>query len=328
MRKLVAASAIALGLAGFVVMLYSAMRPPSTVDNGRKSGDLGIGPVLPPLNTGGSFSGVTLGTGAGLTGTGTAGSPISVNVGNDYASKHLEWITEFLGSPTTTSPIEPYTVSVSGGSIAANAAAGRPGIWQLATSTVATNRASLLTNGNVADFGSGSWVFEWTGCVDTLSSGTDGFSVGVGFLDTAAIDQVDGCYFLYDERNAAAGGVNASNLQKLECWCSSNSVRTAFLMDGSTVSNESFTTVNAPVAACTLPNTNMLTLKVLMTGTTRAEFFVNGVKSCDINTNIPSGATRATGAGAQIIKSVGTTNRTVEMDRARLAVDLTSARSP
>ncbi len=107
-----------------------------------------------------------------------------------------------------------------------------------------------------------------------------------------------------------------------------NSARTTYLMDGSTTSDESFTTVNQPVAALTLPNTNIYTLKIVMTLATRAEFYINGTKSCDINTHVPSGSSRLSGIQVMELKSNGATTSLLDIDRTRIAVDLTSARSP
>jgi hypothetical protein len=103
-------------------------------------------------------------------------------------------------------------------------------------------------------------------------------------------------------------------------------------MDGSTVSQESFTTVNWPIAALTYPNTNIVHGKIVITPGTRAEFYQctgsSCTKSCDINTNLPSGSSRLEGAGFQIVKSAGTTARTVDTDWTSFRGDLSSARSP
>lgn len=290
-------------------------------------------------------SGLTFSSGALITNTGDGLEYSSGKLlahPNNYQGTHLEWVDDFLqgGTNSITATFSswgstPYAVNQSGTGVSVAGTVGtttRPGITEQNTGTTATGRTALFLNGQTVDFNSGSWTFEtvigWPTLSDT-GTPTDSYAQLVGFADSSsAVDIVDGCYFLYDSQNVATSGPNSGKVQKLSCWCASNSARTAFLMDGTTVSNESFTTVNAPVAALTLPSTNIYHLKVVMTGTTRAEFFVNGTKSCDINTNIPSGSTRLTGVTALLIKNAGTTARTSNIDWMRVAVDLTSTRSP
>jgi hypothetical protein len=284
----------------------------------------------------------------GVTSLSSAGTATCGNVGrNAYGGTHLEWADEFIinGANTATSSTswgiwgltQAGTGQVAGNTVGTTT---RPGILEhQVTSSATPSRTALLFSTVGIDFGSGSWTWEWVGGWPTLSdtgAPTDAYTTVIGFTDTAnttSYDVTDGCYFLYDTQNVAAGGANSGKVQKLECACASNAVRTMYLMDGSTVSDESFTTVDATVAALTLPSTNIYHLKVVMTGTTRAEFFVDSggglTKRCDINTHIPSGSTRLTGAGVALQKTTGTTNsRTVNSDWARVAVDLTSARSP
>ncbi len=88
-------------------------------------------------------------------------------------------------------------------------------------------------------------------------------------------------------------------------------------MDGSTVSDASFTTVSAPVVANTYVH-----LKLVLTGTSTAEFYYNGVKSCHISTNVPSG----TGMHAffrTVQGSATGANQDINMDWVRFGVDIT-----
>lgn len=263
-------------------------------------------------------------------GTGTCSS-VAIN---DYGGSHLEWIEEYLVKSAITSgtPYGIFSGVPSGTGALVNDGTGgtttRPGLMAMATGSQASGTASLQTNPQVVDFGSGNWSFQWTGGVTTLSTITEEYAVLVGFSDATTINVTDGCYFLYDRGNAATGGPNTGNLDKLSCWCANNATRTKYLMDGTTVSDESFTTVDSPVGVITLPSTNIYSLEVRMTGATRAEFYVNGTKRCNIATNIPSGALRLTGIVHGIFKVAGNVARTVTVDRTRLAVDLTTARSP
>ncbi|HET9063693.1 MAG TPA: hypothetical protein VFO62_10430 [Candidatus Binatia bacterium] len=263
-------------------------------------------------------------------GTGTCG----VKAINEYASTHLEWTEEYLLKSAVASgtPLGIFSGVPSGTGALVNDGTGgtttRPGIINFATGSQATGTASLQTNPQAVDFGSGNWTFQWTGGVTLLSALAEEYVVVAGFSDSTTINVTDGCYFLYDRGNAATGGPNTGNADKWSCWCANNATRTKYLMDGTTVSDESFTTVNSPVAPLTLPDTNIYTLEVRMTGATRAEFFINSTKRCNINTNIPSGSTRLTGIVHGIFKVAGNGARTVSVDRTRLAVDLTAARSP
>jgi hypothetical protein len=263
-------------------------------------------------------------------GTGTCG----IKSINEYASTHLEWNEEYLIKSAVTSgtPLGIFSGVPSGTGALVNDGTGgtttRPGIVNLATGTQSSGSASLQTNPQVVDFGSGNWTFAWTGGVTFISSAIEEYGLMVGFSDSTTINVTDGCYFVYDRGNLAAGGPNTGNADKWSCWCASNGTRTKFLMDGVTVSDESFTTVDAPVAPLTLPDTNIYTLEVRMTGSTRAQFYVNGTKRCNISTNIPTGSTRLTGVVHGIFKAVGNVARSVSIDRTRLSVDLTAARSP
>jgi hypothetical protein len=70
-----------------------------------------------------------------------------------------------------------------------------------------------------------------------------------------------------------------------------------------------------------------LDLEVRMTGATRAEFYSDGVKVCNINTNVPA-TTQLTGAGFNHFKSAGTGSRGYRFDHTSIAWTLSAARSP
>lgn len=269
-------------------------------------------------------------TALGATGTGTCGSAVP----NQYGGTHLEWIDEWLirSGPASGAPVGIWSSVPNGGAASTNlgtlGTTTRPGIVELGTGTSGTGSSSYQTNPQAVDFGSGSWTMQWTGGFPTLSTGAEEYAALVGFSDSTTINVVDGCYFLYDRGNVATSGPNSGNADAWSCWCASNSTRTTYLINGSGNSDESFALGTAAVAALTLPSTNIQTLEVRMTGTTRAEFYVNSTKVCNINTNIPSGASRLTGAVFGIFKSNGTTARTMAADRTRVAVDLTAARTP
>lgn len=259
---------------------------------------------------------------------------------NSYSGTTLEWNDEWLNpfsSVTTTSQIGSiYTVQFSGTSSdlsnpAVNSG-GRPGIIRLTTGTTSTGSSSIITGDSVVAFVEGKWTYEATVGFPTLSDATNGYIALVGFIDSNVAAQGDGCYFAYDERNNMRTPVNPTNANKLSCYCSSSAADTAFIMNGVAVSSGSFTTVDTTLTALTYPpsGTMFRRLRVVMTGTSLAEFFVDGVKSCQINTNIPSTGTARTGAGVFIRKggTAGTASRSIDVDQTRLTVVLNSARTP
>lgn len=248
---------------------------------------------------------------------------------NDYRGKHFEWSEEFIGTSVAASNtmVGNFFVLLLGGLFASVNNSNRIGVADFQTSTSATGTVRYQTSGTF-DFGQYSTAtFEFTGGVPTISSSSEEYGVVAGFFLNAALSTSNGCFFRYDRSNLGSGSANPSNLHKWECGCSSASTATVYLMDGSTVSDGSFTTVDAPVAAVTLPNTNIQTLKIVVDGSTTAHFYVGGVESCRITQHIPSGAGTLLAAGIMLIKSVGTTSRSLYVDRARLAIDLSSARS-
>jgi hypothetical protein len=285
------------------------------------------------IQTTGSTGGVTLGD--------SATSPITFLNGpsgdNTYDGTHLEGADEWLmlsGAPATGSPIgSNYWFAATGtgaGLQTGTQVTGRPGINALHIGTATSGSVTyVLSSGSAVDFSEGSWSYDWAGDFPTLSSSSSSvasmYVAEIGFLDTTTENQVDGCFFAYDKGNNITGSKNAGNVDALECWCAANSVRTGYLINATGNSDEAFALGTGTIVAGTFYR-----LKIVMTGTTRAEFYRNGTKVCDINTNIPSGSTRGTGFGFEMIPkaSTGTGDRTMEVDYSKWAVDLTAKRSP
>jgi hypothetical protein len=257
---------------------------------------------------------------------------------NTYGGVHYEWNEDFIGSVTANTTF--FTCNNTGtgsscGQTSTSAAFSRPGWAEMATGTTTTGRAGIQTGFTIADFTSGAWHEATSFGFPTLSTVTDAYAATIGFTDAITINQVDGCWFQYDNQNVATapgtGNANSATTDKLECWCAANSTRTGYIMDGTTVSDGSFTTVNTPVAALTYPSTNLMRGRIVMTGA-KAEFYIDSgsgfTKRCEITSNIPNATARATGYNANIVKSAGTTSRILAVDQVHLAVDLNAVRSP
>ncbi len=163
------------------------------------------------------------------------------------------------------------------------------GCVQLATGTTATGR-DTLTSSNTSFpivFSGGEVVFQALINIPTLSTGTQRYSLRIGFGDnTAAGDMVDGVYIEYDVSLSTAWRYKTS----------SNSTRTA---------NNSAVTVA----------TGWSELRIVVnTSGTSTEFFVNQTSLGTITTNIPITTAGATGIVCKIEKSVGNTSRIIICD--------------
>jgi hypothetical protein len=245
---------------------------------------------------------------------------------NNYDGTHLEWTDEFMvrgpgltcanthysdtylcqGAGTSNRVVDVFDLSDTA------SMSGRVGVVAFATGTTTTGVNRLTTSNNSVILSDGTWTYEAAIRLPTLSTGTDEYTVIVGFHDTyASANQVDGCYFLYDRGNVATSGPNSSNLNQWSIWCASNSTRSNAMAGAS-----------GNISAAT-----WYRLKIVATGSL-STFYVNGTQVGTISSNVPTGHARGTNAGFQILKSAGTADRYLYLDQTRLAVDLSAARSP
>jgi len=212
-------------------------------------------------------------------------------------------------SATATDGAMSETNSGTGAATSAQATSnsGRPGHVRSSTGTTATGRAALASSVSAIRLGGGAWLYETAVSVTTLSTSTERYQLAIGFIDTlSAANQVDAVYFLYDEGGVSTGSTASANWQLVS---SNNSTRT-------------FTTTSTAVAAGTFVR---LGIMVNAAGTS-VDYFINGTNVGTISTNIPTASGRELGFGSLIIKSVGTTARTVDYDYVNVVCDLTTAR--
>lgn len=154
----------------------------------------------------------------------------------------------------------------------------------LQTGSTTTGRAGRLSSTVACVFGTNPWRFETTVGLDTLSDGTNTYTVRFGFMDSQSGEPTDGAFFRY---------THGTNSGKWECVTRSNNVETASALDsGVTV------------------DTNLHNFSIDVNAAASSVVFqIDGVTVATGTANIPSGTSRATGFGYSIIKSAGGTNR-------------------
>jgi hypothetical protein len=193
-----------------------------------------------------------------------------------------------------------------------SAVAGRPGIARANTGTDTTGRVFVGTGGG--DTGAKDTIvlgnndiyrYELSMRLPNLSNddATNTYTFRAGFIDSGNGDGDDGCYFRY---------THSANTGKWLAACRN-------------ANTESTCDVGTTVAANTWYR---LSIEVNAAGNA-ANFRINGgttlnTNYCQITTNIPT--SNATGFGAQIVKSGGTTARSADYDYMEIIGDLATAR--
>lgn len=176
-----------------------------------------------------------------------------------------------------------------------------PGILTCSTAAGATARAGLITNTSTAiRLGANETVVELRVRIPTLSDGTQTFTVRGGLMSDIGGDAPNGVYWRYTH------GTNSGNWQGV---ARTNSVET--------VTNFS----TAPVTT----GWQRLTIVVNAAGSS-AQFFINGTSVGTVASNIPTAASRETAVGFSIIKTVGTTARTLLVDYVYFAMRFATQR--
>lgn len=229
-------------------------------------------------------------------------TPLSSGAGGGGGSLIIESApiySDFAFAPTTTTPgIAIATAGAGAGvTLIAPTATNRQGVIQLSTGTTATGRIHVGgISGLPIVLGNGAVTHNAAINIQALSTAAERYQLLIGLFDTfAAVNQVDGCYLLYDEGGVTTGSTASANWQKVTA---ANSVRTF-----------SPSSPAAPVA------TGWLNIRTEVNAAgTLVEYLVEGVSVGTIATNIPNGIARTVGFGIYLQKSVGTTARTVHAD--------------
>ena len=182
----------------------------------------------------------------------------------------------------------------------------RPGILQLSTSTSATGRAAIISDGNGVStliVGGGKIVFESDVQIPTLSSSAQTFMFSTGFTGSGVTTANNAIYFLYDSAGATTGSAAIGRWQVV---CSNSSTR-------------SYTTTDSTVTA---GRWYRLRFEVNAAGTSVA-FYINGTLVKTETNNIPTGILTPV---ATILKSNGTTARNAWIDYVRIRQKFTTPR--
>lgn len=233
-------------------------------------------------------------------------------LGYGHHLRRVVLVEEFLGEPaTTTSPLaETNSGTGAGTTLTAATTVNRPGTPRSTTGTTATGRTAVTSSLTALVAGSGAVTVEIPVNVTTLSTSAERYQLVVGLVDTAtAANQVDCICVVYDDGGVSTGSTAAAYWQTATV---ANSVRSW---------NTSHT--QHTVAAATWVT---FRIEVNAAGTS-VSFFRDGTLFATHTTNIPTGTARAFGVGWLLIKSVGTTARTVDADYVLLEYDLTTPRS-
>jgi hypothetical protein len=186
-------------------------------------------------------------------------------------------------------------------------ASNRVGSVRSTTGTTATGRTSPGTSSTACAFGGGTWAYEIEIKLAALSTVTQRYQLVIGFHDVQnAANQVDAIAFVYDEGGVSTGSAASANWQTLT---SSNSTRT-------------WTTTGTAVAA----GWTNLRIEVNAAGDS-VTYYVNGTAmGVSHTTNIPTGTARVAGFGYLMIKSIGTTASTMDVDYLFCESDFTTNR--
>jgi len=174
------------------------------------------------------------------------------------------------------------------------------GVLQWTTGSTATGRAALIRNTGAAMLGQGEFDITVRAKVPTLSVVAQEYSVQLGLHDATTKAATDGVYFQYDR-------IGYGN----------DIVRCV------TANNGTLTTNSSGVTMDTL--WNKYDIHINPSGT-QALFYIDGVLVCTNNANIPTTALRVTSPRIQIIKSAGTTARTLLVDYWQQDINFTTTR--
>jgi hypothetical protein len=197
--------------------------------------------------------------------------------------------------------------SANGGSVANSSTAGltgHPGINTANTGTAGSTGYGTMwlddSNGTAILLGNGDyWRYETVVRIPTLSTAGERYIMRAGFINGPS-DGTNGCYVRYSDN------VNGGRFQG---YCVSNS-----------------TTSTCDMLTTAAINTWYRFTVVVNAAGNSVDFKINGTSQCQVSSNIPTAAGRETSMQTMIHKTVGSTNRTLEIDYVELEGQFGSSR--
>jgi hypothetical protein len=214
--------------------------------------------------------------------------------------KHSLMFDDFITSGVTSAYNWRQTTTGGATGINNDVDSGHPGQLQLGTGTTTTGVAFIGLSQNSAFqniiLGGGSITYIWVVKIDTLSNGTDTFSVSLGLgANTSGGTRQNGVFF-YGDSNTTAN------------WqCETVLASTANTFDSGVAISTAWTTLMCTINA----------------GATLATFFINGSQVGTTNSDFPIVSISPL---IWILKSAGTTGRTINADLFYMFQNLTSNR--
>lgn len=195
----------------------------------------------------------------------------------------------------------------SSGGLAAPSSGNIIGQVQSTTGSTATGRTYVGAFGTAFHLGGGVWSYELnlTG-LSNLCSATEGYTLAIGFFDDVAANKTDGVYFLYDSLGTSTGSASSDKWQMV------------------TASNGSRTFSESSVSVSTLGAKLQI---VVNADATAVDFFINDSPVRTETATIPSGAGRELAFGWCLLKSVGSTARTANIDYLHVTCDYTTPKN-
>ncbi|MBU7577080.1 MAG: hypothetical protein KAF40_03370 [Flavihumibacter sp.] len=164
------------------------------------------------------------------------------------------------------------------------------GMLRLTTGSTATGYAVMSTTDNSLTFGATDLTMDIKDVtINAINNGTDSAAYMVGFFDNLFSNgnPADGAYIAYVQTESTWRCVTVSNGTQ---------------------------TVTASTVNVGTGNANSIDVEI-RANSTQVLFYINGVLQATHTTNIPSGITRLFSMGVAAKKKVGTTARTMDIDR-------------
>lgn len=217
-----------------------------------------------------------------------------------------EYYADFQGAVTETGLAATVNGTGAAAALKATGTQNHPGVAELTAGTTTSGRAALTAN--ITDWFVGSsniLTMEALFQLPDLSVVAEEYSIWIGFGDTATThDQVDGIYLYYDRVNDGDNFFIAS---------ANNSTRTEVDTQVA-VAADTWYRLRIGIASNDSTPTAYYDLSIADATGNTSNIPQDGKAVGTITTNLPSTAARAFGRSMGILKSAGTTARTLEID--------------